>query len=68
MLNYLQHPLHGQKVESNEMIAAMDRASGWVDYDPSAIPPPWLQVKPDDPEAAKPKVKKQVSVVPDFLK
>lgn len=38
-LVYLKHPVHGQKVESNDIIAAMDRANGWVDFDPSAEVP-----------------------------
>lgn len=76
-MNYLQHPLHGQKVESNDMVAALDRASGWVDYDPSPKPEPVAEVvaepviePADEPEVAKPRGRKPAaaSVVPDFLK
>lgn len=81
MLNYLQHPLHGQKVESNDMVATLDRANGWVDYDPSPKPEPVAEpviepadepvIEPaDEPEVAKPRGRKPAaaSVVPDFLK
>lgn len=76
MLNYLQHPLHGQKVESNDMIASQDRANGWVDYVPSLPPEPAVVVEDestdeetDVPEVVKPRGRKAAaSVVPDFLK
>ena len=32
---YLRHPVHGEKVACGEHEASMDRANGWIDFDPS---------------------------------
>jgi len=37
---YLKHPRHGRKVACGEHEAQMDRANGWVDYDPYEKPEP----------------------------
>jgi len=39
-LVYLRHPLHGEKVETNDMIAQIDKGNGWVEFDPSVKPAP----------------------------
>ena len=52
---YLRHPVHGEKVESSDLIAAMDRANGWVDFDPSAGVP------------VAPEVVEPVAALPAFL-
>lgn len=31
---YLRHPVHGEKVACGDLEASMDRANGWVDFDP----------------------------------
>lgn len=36
---YLCHPRHGQKVACGDLEASMDRANGWVDYDPYGVYP-----------------------------
>ena len=52
-LAYLKHPIHGEKVESNDPIAAMDRSNGWVDFDPSAgVPVAPVEVEEVVQEAA----------------
>ena len=69
-LVYLRHPLHGEKTESNDMISAMDKANGWVEFNPIANPVEVEQVKPEPVKVEKPKpVKVDTTVaVPDFLK
>lgn len=52
---YLRHPVHGEKVESSDIIAAMDRANGWVEFDPAEGVP------------AAPEVVEPVAVLPAFL-
>ena len=37
-LVYLRHPLHGEKPESNDMIASLDKKNGWVEFDPTVKP------------------------------
>lgn len=45
---YLRHPIHGEKVESSDIIATQDRANGWVDFDPTPVAVPSF-LKPSTP-------------------
>ena len=66
-LVYLRHPLHGEKAESNDIISSMDKANGWVEFDPTIKPAIVEPAVVEPVKAEKPKPVK-AEPIPDFLK